>query len=146
MSLLDKICQALIKMIRKKTEYKKLWSNASSTSAFGGQTLTVTGISNYPYYGILVNNTGEFIAPKGKSVVLSGNDANSFWRRNVSVSGDKLTISAVKGLIYTAGTHSDRTDGTLLVPVEIYGIKKLGRVLRNLLQSFAGRCCVCLAY
>ena len=126
MSLLDKICQALIKMIRKKPEYKKLWSNASPTSTFKGQTITVTGLSSYPYYGILVNNTGEFIAQKGKSVTLSGNDVNSFWRRNVSVSSNKLTFSDVKGLIYTAGTHSDRTDGTLLVPVEIYGIKKWG--------------------
>ena len=126
MSLLDKICQALITMIRKKPEYTKLWSNASPTSTFNAQTITVTGLSSYPYYGILVNNTGEFTAKKGQGVVVSGNDANSFWRRNVSVSGNKLTISGVKGLIYTSGSHSDRTDGTLLIPVEVYGIKKLG--------------------
>ncbi len=45
MSLFDKICRALIKMIRKKPEYKKLWQNASPTSTFNPQALSLDGLA-----------------------------------------------------------------------------------------------------
>ena len=45
MSLLDKICQAFIKMIRKKPEYKKVWQNASPTSTFNPQVLSLDGLA-----------------------------------------------------------------------------------------------------
>ena len=41
MGLLDKICQTLIKMIRKKDSTTHVWSNASPSSNFGAQTLTL---------------------------------------------------------------------------------------------------------
>lgn len=41
MSLLDKICQSLIKMIRKKGERVLLWENASPTSEMAAQTIAI---------------------------------------------------------------------------------------------------------
>ena len=49
MSLFDKICRALIKMIRKKPEYKKLWQNASPTSTFNPQALSLDGLAAVSY-------------------------------------------------------------------------------------------------
>lgn len=44
LSMLDKILQAILKMLAKKDERVLLWKNASPTSDFNAQTITLTTI------------------------------------------------------------------------------------------------------
>ena len=46
LSILDKVLQAILKMLKKKSEWVLVWSNASPTSAFKAQNITLS-LSEY---------------------------------------------------------------------------------------------------
>lgn len=143
MSLLDKICQALIKMIRKKDSTKLVWENASPTSAFAKQSVPINADANDLI--TIVHEGGSTSAKPGKGGHLFYDEYTTGWviqHRTVSVSTNTVSFE-------TAYTHKGYAEGDTVannkcVPLAIY-ITKLGGVLRNLL-SFARGCFVCLAY
>lgn len=168
MSLLDKICQALIKMIRKKTEYKKLWQNASPTSTFNPQSLSLDGLAVTGVDGVRILTkrnssdtdaalyitdiplnefSGKEIA--GEAMFITGAYGKIYgYYRYFNIPKDRKMINISHG--YDTSPSADVQTNNHVVPVAIYSIVNgfkngLGGVLRNLLQKFAGRCCVCLA-
>lgn len=144
MSLLDKICQALIKMIRKKDSTKLVWKNASPTSVFVKQSITINADANDLV--TIVHEGGSTSAKPGKCGHLFYDEYTTGWvieHRSVSVHTDNVSFE-------TAYTHkgyaeADATNNSKCIPLAIY-VTKLGGVLRNLLQTFARGCFVCLAY
>lgn len=143
MSLFDKICQALIKMIRKKDSTKLVWKNASPTSAFVKQRIAISADANDL---ITIVHEGDSTSAKpGKGGHLFYDEYTTGWvieHRTVSVSTDNVSFE-------TAYTHkgyadADAAANNKCIPLAIY-VTKLGGVLRNLL-SFARGCFVCLAY
>lgn len=117
--VLEKL-KALTTSTNKKTETKLLWTNPNPTSSFAAQTVTVSGLSDYDEYEVLFRfhatlsylNTHKSRA--GFGVLLYIHDSGSTYRRQVNVSGNKLTISAVAGA---------KNDDAYIVPYQIYGIK-----------------------
>ena len=65
MGLLDKICRALIKMIRKKDSTKLVWKNASPTSVFVKQSITINADANDLV--TIVHEGGSTSAKPGKA-------------------------------------------------------------------------------
>lgn len=144
MSLLDKICRALIQMIRKKDSTKLVWKNASPTSAFAKQSITINADANDLV--TIVHEGGSTSAKPGKGGHLFYDEYTTGWvieHRTVSVHTDNVSFE-------TAYTHKGYADGdtvanTKCVPLAIY-VTKLGGVLRNLIQTLARGCYICLAY
>ncbi len=101
----------------------KLWENASPASTFAAQTVTIEGLSEYPYIGI------NFNWIQGTELQISGiqtfinSDLFLHWafmsaktgnyHRPFNISGD--------GLVFTAGEGSNT--GKSVIPFQIYGIK-----------------------
>ena len=128
MSLFDKICRALIKMIRKKPEYKKLWQNASPTSTFNPQALSLDGLAVKGVDGVRI-----------------------LTKRNSSDTDGALYITDIPlnefSHGYDTSPSADVQANNHVVPVAIYSIVNgfkngLGGVLRNLLQPFVRGCFV----
>lgn len=118
-SLLD-ILKTLIASTSKKTEINLLWTNPNPTSAFAAQTVTVNGLSAYDEYEVLYkfhSTLAMLNAHKSKvgyGILLYIHDSGNTYRRNVTASGNNLTISDVAG---------SRDDNAYVVPYQIYGIK-----------------------
>ena len=168
MSLLDKICQSLIGMIRKKPEYVKVWSNASPTSTFNQQILSLEGLAATGVDGVRIltkrNSSdtdtmlyatdiplNEFSGSEvsGEAMFLTGAYGKIYaYYRHFNISANRKSINV--SYAYDTSPSADVQMNNHVVPVAIYSIKNgfrngLGGVLHNLLQKFAGRCCVCLA-
>ena len=124
MSLLDKICQALIKMIRKKDSTKLVWENASPTSAFAKQSVPINADANDLI--TIVHEGGSTSAKPGKGGHLFYDEYTTGWviqHRTVSVSTNTVSFE-------TAYTHKGYAEGDTVannkcVPLAIY-ITKLG--------------------
>lgn len=136
MSLLDKICQALIKMIRRREKRVLVWTNASPTSKFTKQTLTVDFSDLTPGRDMVaieaaINNVadsgtttfvGTFINGKrGLRLGFNygGNSKIIGYYRSVAFTSDtKLTIN--NG--YTASAAQDSQDDEKCIPLRIFKI------------------------
>lgn len=83
MSLLDKICQALINMIRKKDSTTHVWTNASPSSGFGAQTLKID-LSNADFVDMDIDIAGngrgrvQRFKVGEKGMITSNNDNTSY--------------------------------------------------------------------
>ena len=151
MSLLDKICQALIKMIRKKTEQVLLWSNASPTSDFNAQTITLPELKNYPMYAVVYypirgeDSRDVAFGIPGYACYLKVVTKDSIGRRFISRS-----LNGKTKLAFGQGRYANTDGGAYEIPIEIYGIKFSGgaplKAYFQCFQEFARRCCICLAY
>jgi hypothetical protein len=104
-----------------------LWENASPTSAFAPQTISVS-LDGYDSYMIIArfhtSTTSEVaqMARVGNNMLLFLNDGDSFCRRNVTYSASSLTFSEC--IRRTAWDGSNRVeDNPYLFPAAIYGIK-----------------------
>lgn len=132
-SIIDKALQAILKMLQKKDERVLLWENASPSSAFAPQTLTIANLSSYQRYTILYRfhtsldmNLTES-AEVGAGTIMNMCDAGSIYRRNVTYQANGLTISDMVGTKVSGAV--DVTDNKYLIPAKIYGIKSSGGVL-----------------
>lgn len=145
MSLLDKICQALIKMIRKKDSTKLVWKNASPTSTFGAQTLTLD-LSNAEFVDIDIDFVGyercrvQRFKVGERGLVTSNNDNPNY----TDLCYTRLIDVKTTGIVFEDAYFASTKNNNYVKPRSIWKIK-LGGVLRNLL-SFARGCFVCLAY
>lgn len=136
MSLLDKICQALIKMIRKKDSTKLVWKNASPTSAFVKQSITINADANDLV--TIVHEGGSTSAKPGKGGHLFYDEYTTGWvieHRTVSVHTDNISFE-------TAYTHkgyaeADATNNSKCIPLAIY-VTKLGGHFVTLFRRLQG--------
>lgn len=136
MSLLDKICQALIKMIRKKDSTKLVWKNASPTSAFVKQSITINADANDLV--TIVHEGGSTSAKPGKGGHLFYDEYTTGWvieHRTVSVHTDNVSFE-------TAYTHkgyaeADATNNSKCIPLAIY-VTKLGGYFVTLFRRLQG--------
>lgn len=109
---IDKSVQNLIKMTNAKVTITKLWENASPTSAFANQTLTLD-LSSYDLVIILFNldsnnrSTSPAIVPIGHPGISSyGNNVRTFLVHTNDINFD------------TASPNS-----AVMIPYVIYGMK-----------------------
>ena len=103
--------QNLITMIGKKIEIKKVWTNASPTSNFGNQTLTLN-LSDYDFVLVLLelDKNGRTTLP---SIVKVGDNAIN------ECSGNTRYFKTSKTAIKFDSTSSAAT----MIPLLIYGMK-----------------------
>lgn len=130
LNLLDKALQAILKMLQKKDERVLLWENASPSSAFAPQTLTIANLSSYQWYEILYrfHTTGDMTltesAEVGTGTVMNMCDMGSIYRRIVTYQANGLTISSAEGTKISGVINI--ADNKYLIPAKIYGIKSSG--------------------
>lgn len=131
--VLEKL-KALTTSTNKKTEIKLLWTNPNPTKAFAAQTVSVNGLSSYDEYEVVYKfystlamlNTHK--SKVGYGTLLYIHDSGNTYRRNVTASGNNLTISDVAG---------SRDDNAYVIPYQIYGIK-LGGVVNHFFRRWFG--------
>ena len=126
------------KMLATVETKKLLWSNARPNSEFSAQSLAIDG--GYDEYIIEWNDyVGEnarssLSLKKGESVKFCassiGGGGTNFWvnARQVTSSGDGSShrITFGNGTYKTQGNTSIAATSSAMIPVRIYGIKKLG--------------------
>lgn len=126
------------KMLATVETKKLLWTNARPNSEFSSQSLSIDG--NYDEYIIEWNDyMGENVRSslnlkKGESVKFCassiGGGGTNFWvnARTVasSGSGSSHRITFGNGTYKSQGNTSVATTSAAMIPVRIYGIKKLG--------------------
>ena len=126
------------KMLATVETKKLLWSNTRPNSEFSAQSLAIDG--GYDEYIIEWNDyVGEnarssLSLKKGESVKFCassiGGGGTNFWvnARQVTSSGDGSShrITFGNGTYKTQGSTSIATTSSAMIPVRIYGIKKLG--------------------
>jgi hypothetical protein len=126
------------KMLATVETKKLLWTNARPNSEFSSQSLSIDG--NYDEYIIEWNDyVGEnarssLILKKGEAVKYCapsiGGGGTNFWvnARTVASSGSgsshRITFGA--GTYKSQGNTSAATSNASVIPVRIYGVKKLG--------------------
>ena len=109
------------------TSLTKIWENASPTSAFTAQTLTINTLSNYDWYVIIYKfyTTLDYVlmgfGAVGNGTIINMADAGSVYRRNVEYSTNNLMISGVNGTKISGA--ADISDNKYLIPLMIYGVK-----------------------
>lgn len=139
LSMLDKALQAILKLLKKKDERVLLWKNASPTSEFNAQTITVPDLKNYPMYEVVYypirgeDSRDVAFGIPGYACYLKVVTAQATGRRFISRSLDDKTK-----LAFGQGRYSNTDSGAYEIPIEIYGIKfsgggKLVSLLRNIL-------------
>lgn len=107
--------------------FKKIWENASPTSAFTAQTLTINTLSNYDWYVIIYKFyiTLDYVlmgfGVVGNGTIINMADAGSVYRRNVEYSTNNLMVSGVNGTRISSA--ADISDNKYLIPLTIYGVK-----------------------
>lgn len=110
---------------------KKGWSNASPTSTFNPQTITVNGVFDYVIVRAVYDTS--YAQPVAEAIVRVG-DANpsvlnGTWGGNVSrrvkasSTGEKTTVTFEKGLFYAAGSTAGKDKNGCCMPYEIICVK-----------------------
>lgn len=126
---LDKAIQNLIAMPNKKIEITKVWENASPTSQFVAQSVSIGTVSPNDFVMIKAKyaptetrtiTTLCKIGSRGEIVRLSSSWATTFSTREFSVTGTQVQFEAGRVVVFN-GTIS--TDNKVVVPTEIYVIK-----------------------
>lgn len=104
--------QNLVKMNRKKIEIKKVWTNASPTSAFPNQTLKLN-LSSYDFVIILfkLDKNGRVTSPAITPVGHAG----------VSAYGNNMRYFLVHTNDITFDSVSPST--SVMIPYAVYGVK-----------------------
>ena len=102
-----------------------LWTNASPTSGFNAQTITISGMSNYSKIVIFSHMTNNQDHGSVQHLVLK-KDTDSvgtmIGQYDLKASLRRFTLSG-NDLIVGNGSYSGGTDNVILLPYRIYGIK-----------------------
>lgn len=142
-----KIDKALQQLLKLGIEVKMVWSNASPTSKFGSQTISLD-LSGYDYVFIRwrwsISDPDMIISPIkiGTESLLSG-VANYRQTRDVMVKTSGLTFGAGANALYNASLSPN---SEVAIPVEIYAAKFLGggysliQKLKHLFTTMGRRC------
>lgn len=113
-----------------KLECVKLWENASPTSSFAAQTITVAELSAYDFVLITANQSCSIIGNNGNGHVLMDGEYDSsgmFIRiREVKISGDNVTFKACGALCFIKANEAYTQEANkYCVPHYIYGVRGL---------------------
>ena len=136
LSMLDKILQAILKMLKKKDERVLVWSNASPNSSFGPQTIqmALTGYDRIRLESLQNNSSDRSVTvheiPVGmfSYVGVIGKASSTGLAavsRTVSVTENSVKFETA----YWKPTHSSNAGTAVtdsLIPQKIYGIKSSG--------------------
>ncbi len=107
---------------------KILWTNASPTSTFAAQTITVDGLSDCSCIAILFNQSGarEFVCIQHKSVSGSLNTtvSSAYYASGAPyVTSRQVTTSFTNGKItFGAGYQQDYTSNDRAIPIAVIGL------------------------
>lgn len=111
-----------------------LWTNASPTSVFAAQTISLD-YSAYDFLAIIVANRTDqpqqhtiiFEAISGKGYTTSKNtliSSGAYWQyREGTLTATGLSITDALECYYTTAFHKPVTANAVLIPIAIYGIK-----------------------
>lgn len=131
LSLLDKALQAILKMLKKKDERVLLWKNASPTSVFKTQHLTIatSGYNRVIVEALAWNATsrclqGVMHPVSGQNMcelMYIGNGMDKKYRRDFKIDADKKDI-----FISDAYYGGSTVDNTEIIPLAFYGVKSSG--------------------
>lgn len=111
--------------------YTKLWTNASPTSAFAKQTVTVSTITSYDACLIVYRthtssqNNLSWMMLVGSGCIAYFSDTEFHLYRSVDYASGKFTFNTAYKTTMT--THSETTDNGYLIPYAIYGIKGVAK-------------------
>lgn len=115
--------------IDKKVEFVKIWENASPSSAFTTQTVTIPGASAYPAI-IVFTSEGSMIAKQNDvshNMLSCDRDrtGNQWWLRSRTVrfTGDDVWFNGCKTQGVKSGGVTFEDDDQFIIPLCIYGIK-----------------------
>lgn len=115
--------------IDKKVEFVKIWENASPSSAFAAQTVTIQGASAYSAI-IVFTSEGSMIAKQNNvsHYMLScdrDRTGNQWWLRSRTVrfTGDDVWVNSCKTQGVKSGGVTFEDSEQFLIPLCIYGIK-----------------------
>ena len=109
-----------------------LWTNASPTSAFAAQTVSLD-LSEYSFimitsksYAIWANNSGVLfntfaIVPSSICITSGAHDTSASWVRPVTINSNSAVFGAAGIINNTGGTSSQ--DNYMNIPLQIYGIR-----------------------
>lgn len=117
--------QNLILMNRKKIEIEKLWENASPTSAFGAQEITIANITTYDEI-IIVDTKGRVIVRPTNGVLKGSYYAGESVYgvcRAFDIGTNKLVIG--QGEIISSSTIGWQADNTAIIPYRVYARKRV---------------------
>ena len=114
--------------------FKLLWKNASPTSGFSTQTITVPSLSDYYIFAIVNSEGVSFYRTGGNyhqaimfaEIETSPEVKYRLVTRNITVSGNNLTIQSATKTNINRYNDQFGTDNTYLIPCEIYGVYKKG--------------------
>lgn len=120
--------QNLILMNRKKIEIEKVWENASPSSLFNAQSITIQNLQNYDY--ILMTgaySTGSYRNSLILSLTAIGDKssfciaANIIATRHITIESNKITFGAGYQVNTYGGSSMIAND--VCIPREIYLLK-----------------------
>ena len=134
MSLLDKTCQAILKMLKKKDERVLLWSNASPTSTFVAQTIALQA-ETYTAIEVVGSNVGQsemygkgYVSEKSILIGFAGNAREFYWdgRFFTLNSSGSVTFTDTRQTGWSGSAHVFAINNGACIPQKIYGIKSSG--------------------
>ena len=124
--------QNLILMDRKKIEIKKVWTNASPTSTFGPQKITITD-DNYDAIDMVFLFSTNYAQTVGKMRIWLNTTRrhilNATWGSNAtrgvspSKSNGKIVLNVETGNNYVFGSTGSANNNSYAIPLEAYGVK-----------------------
>lgn len=127
-ALPDEIFAIIHSCLNEKISMDLLWENATPTSAFSGQTISMD-LSAYTVFVVETKNPSVtcHVAIKGKSTKMQDNDCPSSsmtvgYTRGIEFSDSGVSIGGGANSIYGAGNNLRYSD-SYLIPQRIYGIK-----------------------
>lgn len=128
MSLLDKICQALVAMIRKKDSTTHMWTNASPSSGFGAQTIKMD-LSDADFVDMDIdiagNGRGRVQRFKvGEAGMITSNNDNTSYTNYCYTRLLKVTTM---GITFEDGYFNSTKTDKYTKPKSIWKIKLGGR-------------------
>ena len=145
LSILDKVLQAILKMLKKKDERVLVWTNASPTSTFNPQKINID-LSDADIVKVFFKRyttaTKEFCADvyvNAAGTMLFGfGEANgagvSFITRLISVDENGIKFESGYDKVITSGSAGGKNE-TAGVPVRIYKIVSGGGKLVSLFRN-----------
>lgn len=132
LSLLDKICQAILNILKKKTEIEKVWSNASPTSTFQPQKITITD-DDYDAIDMVFLFSTNYAQIVGTMRIRLNTTRrhilNATWGSNAtrgitpSKNNGKIILDIETGNNYAVGSTGSANNNAYAIPFEAYGVK-----------------------
>jgi hypothetical protein len=118
--------------IDKKVEFVKIWENASPSSSFAGQTITVPGLAQYDFALIVASHGGSIMCNDGiKHAIMDGEYGSSglFIRlREITITGESVAFDDCGALCFIKADEGYTQEANeFCIPHFIYGLRGLNK-------------------